>query len=125
MKTYSKYSSNFVFLLSLLCIVQSCRVYKKQAVSLDDAVVAEKRVKLKTTDGKTLKYKSVLIEDGQYFGIKRVYGEDVREPINASDIEIVRLHNKGLSILYGIGVGAGIGYAALVGTAFLLLLVVW
>ncbi|MFP4845219.1 hypothetical protein [Winogradskyella sp. PE311] len=91
----------------LICLVlfQSCRVYHRENVSLDKAVTEQKRVKIKTIDGQKMKFKKIVLDNRQYFGIEKIKGDDVRILIDPNTIQSVRLHNKTMSIIYGIGVG--------------------
>jgi hypothetical protein len=102
----------------LMCLIffQSCRVYHKKNVSLEEAMVGQKRVKIKTNDGKKLKYKSIVLDSSQYYGVKVVKGISVRTLIDPSTIKWLRLHNKTMSIIYGVIIGFAI---ALVGSAIL------
>ncbi len=93
-----------IILVSLM-LFQSCRVYHKGNVSLDEAITQQKRVKIKTKDGRKLKFKSVVIDSSQYYGIKKIRGKTVRTLIEPNNIETLRLHNKTMSIIYGTGIG--------------------
>lgn len=115
MKTNNHFRKLLTITLVLILVLQGCRVYKHKESSLQEAVTEQKRVKIKTTDGKTLKYKRVYKEDGQYFGTKKVYGVMESEPIDSEKIENVRLHNQALSIIYGIVVGTVAVYATTIG----------
>jgi hypothetical protein len=74
-------------------------------VSLDKAVTEQKRVKIKTIDGQKMKFKRILLDSSQYYGIKKIKGKSKRFLIQPNDIESLRLHNKTMSIIYGIGIG--------------------
>ncbi len=87
----SKYPA---FLVSLLLVLQSCGVYYKTPVSLDEAVSNGDKVKILNTAGKQIKYKKVVQDEGQFYGLNKKGGEWVRVPILADDINTVRLKNK-------------------------------
>lgn len=91
-------------ILSALILMQSCRVYHKNSVSLEKAVQSKKRIKIKSTKNKTLKYTYIIYQDGDFYGIEsnknsRRYKKVL---LNEDEIKTVRLHNKSLSIILGI-----------------------
>lgn len=92
-------------LLTSLILFKSCRVYHKEHVTLDRAVAEGKRVKLMTKDGQKFKFKRVVLDSGQYYGINKVKGKTLSTLIQSIDIESLRLHNKTMSIIYGTGIG--------------------
>ena len=50
------------------------------------------------------KFQRVGFENGEFYGVKRVKKEIVKVPLSSEKIKKVRLHNKPLSIISGIGV---------------------
>lgn len=92
------------FTLSLLLLFQSCRVYHRDSVPLYEAIQSEKKVKIKTTSNKTLKFSKLTIEDGKLYGIKSNYnsGEYKKILLDENKLQTIRLHNKPLSIVLGI-----------------------
>jgi hypothetical protein len=86
-------------------LFQSCRVYHKEHVTLDKAVEEGKRVKIVSKNGFKFKYKAIVIDDGQYYGVKKINGKFTRTLIDANSIESLRLHDKTMSIIYGTGIG--------------------
>ncbi|BAO76214.1 hypothetical protein [Winogradskyella sp. PG-2] len=91
--------------LIVLILFQSCRVYQRENVSLDKAVTEHKRVKIKTKDGQILKFKRILLDNSQFYGVKKVKGKYTRVLIQPNDIQSLRRHNKTMSIIYGTGIG--------------------
>ena len=102
-------------MLTCLIFFQSCRVYHKKNVSLDEAVAERSRVKIMTNNGKKLKFKRIDLDSSQYYGVKKVKGISVRTLIDPSSIKSLRLHNKTMSIIYGIAIGIVVSMVA--GTA--------
>lgn len=92
-------------ILTTMVLFQSCRVYYKENVSLDKAVAEAKRVKLKTKDGQKLKFKRIVKDSNQYYGLKKFKRKNTYTLIDPSSIESLRLHNKTMSIIYGTGIG--------------------
>ncbi len=116
MKAIDKQIKLISLLLSVLILFQSCRVYRHKPVSLDEAVVAQKRVKIKTEEGKTLKFKKVVFEDGKFYGVNKNRGEIEKTILSSGDLDKVRLHNKTMSIVYGIIITYGIAFIIAVAT---------
>ena len=95
MKVFMKYSKMITLFLGVLILCQSCRAYHWGSVSLEEAVSKKKRVKIKTKDRKTLRYKQVIYEDGKFYGLKR---KDKIE-INPSIVQRVKAENKTMTIV--------------------------
>lgn len=104
METIRKQIKITALVLSLLVLFQSCRVYNRDFVSLDQAVKEKRRVKIKTIDNKTLKFKKLIYENEEYFGIRpsTFMDEIYKIPIDQNQLQSIRLHNKTLSIIFGI-----------------------
>ena len=94
------------FLLSTVLVFQSCRVYHKESVSLTEAIQSEKRVKIKTSSNKTLKFSKLTFEDGKYYGINfnQNSGKYQKIPLDENKLQTIRLQNKPLSIILGIAI---------------------
>lgn len=90
--------------LTMLIMLQSCRVYHSETVSLEEASKSQKRVKVKTNDNKTLKFNKVIFEDGQFYGVKGKGDNVSKTVLNMDDLKQVRLHNKSLSTILGVAV---------------------
>lgn len=104
MKTLKKQYRFIALLFMVLTLSQSCRVYQQKSVTIEEAVKEQKRVKIKMKDKKVYKFKRIEYEKSVFFGIKKVKGKIVKIPIDVNEIEKLRLHNKTLSIIYGIGI---------------------
>jgi hypothetical protein len=104
MKTLKKQYRFIALLFMVLTLSQSCRVYQQKSVTIEEAVKERKRVKIKMKDKKVYKFKRIEYEKSVFFGIKKVKGKIVKIPIDVNEIEKLRLHNKTLSIIYGIGI---------------------
>ena len=75
--------------LSGLILLQSCSTYKSP-VTLQQAAEEEKAVKIVTVDDDSYKYKYIVYEDGELFGVKDNPGEDVKFPITVEEVEEVK-----------------------------------
>ena len=79
--------------LSGLILMQGCSTYKTP-VTLQQAAQQEKAVKIVTIDDDTYKYKYIVYEDGQFYGIKDNPGEAVKFPINSEEVTDVLIKGK-------------------------------
>jgi hypothetical protein len=61
------------YALSALMLMQSCRVYHKNPVSVDEAVATNKLVKIYTTENKKFVFKKLLKEEGNLYGISTLH----------------------------------------------------
>lgn len=76
-------------------LLQSCVVYDiKQPVTLEQAALEQKKVKIKTKTNQTFKYRNISFEDGLYYGVKRKSGEFTRVQLNDNEIIQVLVQNK-------------------------------
>jgi hypothetical protein len=58
--------------LAVLMLMQSCVVYHKTPVSVDEAVASNNMVKIYTTENKIHKFEKLVTEDGKIYGIKSI-----------------------------------------------------
>lgn len=94
MKNIKKRLKDIAILLSGLILLQSCSTYKAP-VTLQQAAKEEKAVKIVTVDDDSYKYKYIVYEDGQFYGVKDNPGEDVKFPVDTEEVADV-LMKKGL-----------------------------
>lgn len=90
--------------MAFLILLQGCVIYKEKPVSLDDAVIANTRVRIETTDNQTLKYKRIEAKNGQYYGIKKSNKAAARTPIDAELVENVKIKDKTMSTIVTIAI---------------------
>ncbi len=87
-----------ILLMASLVLFQSCRVYHKANVSIDEAVKSEKRARLMTKEGEKLKFIKIIEDNGNYYGLKFKSANVLIQPDN---IDSLRLHDRTMSIIYG------------------------
>lgn len=105
--TYFKRKFGCAF-LALVFLLQSCAVYQKKTVSIDEAVATKNKVLILTTNDTKLKLKKIELIDGKYYGI--LEDEDrkiIKTPLNESDIKTIRVLDKSASTWGTIGIVAG------------------
>ena len=112
MKTLKKQIRFIALIFSITMLFQSCKVYYKDSVTLEQAVNEHKRTKVETVTKQTYKFQAISFENDQYYGIKRVKGTNVKTLIDKSNISKVVLENKTMSTILSIGfpvviIGAG------------------
>ena len=108
MKKIRKQIEQLVLLFASLIILQSCAVYQKTPVSLEQASKQDVRAKIKTKTNESFLVLKIIYEDDKYFGLQRVNGEKIRITLHADDINSIRLHDKTLSTVLSIGMPLGI-----------------
>lgn len=69
-------------LLSCILLLQSCRTYQSRSVSVEDASLISKRVKLKTNTNQTFKFENLQKEDGMLIGIAKRKSKTANELID-------------------------------------------
>ena len=75
-------SKMIAFVLTLAVLFQSCRAYNYHSVSLQEAAKDGRRVKIKTKENKVLKFKKVVYEDEQFYGLKKKNAKVLIDPEN-------------------------------------------
>ena len=83
-------SVTLVFILML----QSCSVYKKTPVTIDEAAKSNSRILIRRTDDTKLKLKRIENVDGAYFGVKRIDGKIVSLPLDEKNLKSIRVLDK-------------------------------
>ncbi|MBP2283315.1 hypothetical protein H4V97_001633 [Flavobacterium sp. CG_23.5] len=94
-------------LLIFVLLMQSCAIYQKTSVSLDDAVASNRKVLITKTDGAKLKLKRVELTDGKYYGIVKVDGKTEKIILVENDIRTIRILNKSATTIGTVGIVLG------------------
>jgi hypothetical protein len=117
MKTIKKRNVLITIFLAFIMLLQGCKAYYKDSVTLEQAVIEHKRAKVETVTKQAYKFQSISFENEQYYGVKMVKGEIVKILIDQANLSKVRLENKPLSVIGTIGISVLVGFAILVGVA--------
>ena len=88
MKTSIKQIVAYIF--SALILFQGCTVYNSVPVSIDHAVQHELKVKVRNKDGEKFKFKRIGLENGNYYGAKKVKGTIIKTPLNKKAISSIK-----------------------------------
>jgi hypothetical protein len=94
-------------LLIFVMMLQSCAVYQKTSVSLDDAAASNRKILITKTDGAKLKLKRVELTDGKYYGIVKVDGKTEKIILVENDIKTIRILNKSATTITTVGIIVG------------------
>ena len=94
-------------ILVLMLMLQSCTVYQKTAVTLDEASASSRTTLITKTDGAKLKVKRVEKIDGTFYGIAKVEGKTEKITLEENEIKTVRLLNKTATTFGNIAIVAG------------------
>ena len=112
------------YALTVLMLLQSCTIYRKMPVSIDEAVATNNSVKVYTTENEKYKFKRLVKEDDKIYGISHINGPNAKKFTNSIeeiyrsksqvkillpfDIKEVYIENKTLSTLVPIVLVVGI-----------------
>ena len=104
MKTFKIHLRTLAFFLSALILLQGCTVYKSANVTLEEAVRADTKVRIKTNDNQTLRFKNVRAVNEVYYGWIYKKSTWIKTPINEDNIDIVQVKDKTLSTVLSIAI---------------------
>lgn len=117
----------FIFIFGMY----GCSVYHPEAVSIDDGLASQNRLKVETSNNLVIELKELRRENGQLFGITKRNSETaklmrdrpqipegnyIKIPFQDEEIKVVHLKNKKMSNIVNIGVPL-VGAAGLLGIA--------
>ena len=102
MKTSTRRLKVVALFFSVLILLQGCTVYKKANVTLEEAVTSDTKVRIKTNDNQTLKFKKIGIENGDYYGLLNYKSAWVKTQINEGNIEKIQVKDKTASTILNI-----------------------
>jgi len=118
MKKIKKQIKSIALILSLLIMFQGCTVYKSASVTLEEAVMAETKVKVIKKNGEKVKFKRIIFEDGYYKSIEKIGEGTAKTQLEVEKIEKIQIKDKVLStVLTVILVTPLVGIITLIATA--------
>ena len=97
MKTLKIRLRTIAFFFITMMILQSCIAYQKTPVSLLEAERSKTLVKVNTISNQTYRFKQIVLEEEQFYGLKKEKGEIVRIAIHNNVANKVFLHSKSKS----------------------------
>ena len=125
--------------LSVLMLLQSCKVYHSKTATIDEVIESQKRVKVKSYNGEIYKFDKLHRENDQIFGIAKiksqewlrnyakqfgqgeVSGKEVKFSIPDNAFKEYYLQNKTLSTILTVAIPVVV-VIGIVGLAYLLYL---
>jgi hypothetical protein len=105
METIGKRLKTMTFFFAVLTLIEGCVVYHKAPTTLDKASQLQTKTKITNTTGETFKYKCIVYEGGQYYGVRLESREWIKIPLSQKDIAEVLIENKSASTWASIGLG--------------------
>ena len=94
MKEFKTHLKSIAVFLSILLLLQGCVIYKKKPVTIDEAVKANTKVRIKTNDNQTLKFKKVEVENGIYYGLMNFKNKRIKTIISKEKVDKIQLQNE-------------------------------
>ena len=76
---------------------QSCVGYQSTSISLEQAAKEQKRTKIRTSSNNKYYYEKIVLEEGQFYGIKKLNKNMVKIPLDTNEINDVYLQSKSKS----------------------------
>lgn len=100
-------SKTVCFLLVIALILQSCSVYKKTPVTLDEAVTADRKVLVIKVDNTKLKFIRIEQIDGIYYGRIKTRGGIEKIPLTENDLKTIRVLDKTATTIGNVAIVVG------------------
>lgn len=100
MKSINQHLKIVSFFFVVLMLFQSCTVYKSASVTLEEAVKVDTKVRVVKTNGEKVKYLRIeVLDDGRFYGVKRVNEEYYNLLIQQDEILRLNLKNRQTSTI--------------------------
>lgn len=97
MKTLKTSLKTIALFFMAMTMFQSCIAYRETPVSLLQGEQSKARVKVNTISNQTYRFEQIILEEGQFYGLKKEKREIVRIAIHNNEYNKVYLHNKSKS----------------------------
>jgi hypothetical protein len=95
------------FFLVIALILQSCAVYKKTPVTINEAANADRKILVLKTDNTKIKFKKIEQIDGIYYGLIRSKGRIEKIPLTESDLKTIRVLDKTATTIGNVSIVVG------------------
>ena len=103
MKSIKNQSNRIALLMSILMFFSSCVTYKKTSLNLDELVQSQDRVRVEYNNSEIYRFRNLVSEDGNYYGMMSERLQKVKKPIEVERIKSVKVYDKSTTILASIG----------------------
>lgn len=107
MRFTSLKNATICFLLAIALILQSCAVYKKTPVNLNEAATTNRKVLVVKADDTKLKFKKIEQIDGVYYGLIKTKGQIEKIPLTESDLKTIRVLDKTATTIGNVAIVVG------------------
>ena len=107
MKRKNLKTKTVCFLVTLALILQSCAVYKKTPVTLNEAVATNRKVLVVKTDNTKLKFITIEQSNGIYYGHLKSKGEMIEIPLTENDLKTIRILDKTATTIGNVAIIVG------------------
>jgi len=105
MKTIKKHLKVFALFISVLILIQSCTIYKSTSVTLEEASKTNNKVRVEKRNGEKVKYsKIVVLNDGNFYGVKKEKYLFNNILLDQNDIDKIQLKDKTMSTILSIAI---------------------
>jgi hypothetical protein len=94
-------------LLVIALTMQSCSVYKKTTVTLNEAVIADRKVLVVKTDNTKLKFIRIEQIDGIYYGRIKTKSGTKKILLTESDLKTIRVLDKTATTIGNVAIVVG------------------
>jgi hypothetical protein len=95
------------FLLVIALSLQSCVVYQKAPVTLDEAVVTNRKILVVKTDNTKLKLIDIEKIDGNYYGYIKIKHKIEKIPLTESDLKTIRILDRTKTTIGNVAIVVG------------------
>ena len=95
------------FLLVIALMLQSCSVYKKMPVTLEEAATTDRKVLVIKSDNTKLKFRRIEQTDGIYYGLLKTRAGIERIPLTESDLKTIRVLDKTATTVGNVAIVVG------------------
>ncbi|WPR72585.1 hypothetical protein SLW70_05460 [Flavobacterium sp. NG2] len=113
MKRFDFKKRTICHLLAILFTLQSCSIYKKTSITLDEAERTNLKTLVVTSDNKKNEYFQIVKIDSNYYGEKKLNGKIEKIPLSKAEIKNIRVLNKTATVLVNTAILAGTAGAIL------------
>ena len=105
MKTIKKHLKVFALFFSVLILIQGCTIYKSTSVTLEEASKTNNKVRVEKRNGEKVKYsKIVVLNDGNFYGVKKEKYLFNNILIDQNDIDKIQLKDKTMSTILTVAI---------------------
>lgn len=95
------------FLLVIVLVLQSCSVYKKTPVTLEQAATSNRKVLVIKSDNTKLKFTRIEQIEGSYYGRIKTRAGIEKIPLTESDLKTIRVLDKTATTVGNVAIVVG------------------